>query len=71
MIAAGIWPTQVAGHPLGLLNPTLYALRPGTPRHRRRDLGQQHDLVTGMGTVNALYLVYELADRRRTGSASP
>jgi len=78
---------QVAGHPLGLLNPRLYALAaahaPGivdvtsgnnTVSFRQGAAGKLYtvqgyparkgyDLVTGVGTVNALYLVYELAGR--------
>ena len=76
---------QVAGHPLGLINPTLYAL---SARHARglvdvtsgnntvsfyqgaasklyKVTGYPartgYDLVTGVGTVNAAYFVYELA----------
>jgi subtilase family serine protease len=76
---------QVAGHPLGLLNPALYALSarhaPGivdvtsgsnTVSFRQGAADKLYtvhgypatkgyDLVTGTGTVNALYLVYELA----------
>jgi hypothetical protein len=78
---------QVAGRPLGLLNPRLYALsarhapgiadvtsgsntvsfRPGalgTPQTvRGYRAGTGYDLVTGVGTVNAPDLVYELAGR--------
>jgi subtilase family serine protease len=74
---------QVAGHRLGLINPTLYAL---SARHARgivsvtsgnntvafTQAGALHtvkgyparagySLVDGVGTVNALYLAYELA----------
>jgi subtilase family serine protease len=76
---------QVAGHPLGLLNPTLYALlatrAPGlvdvtagdnTVSFHQGTAGDQHtvagyqavqgyNLVTGVGTVDASELVYELA----------
>jgi subtilase family serine protease len=76
---------QVAGHPLGLLNPALYALSAehapglidvtsgnntvsfyqGTPARPRKVTGfaarQGFDLVTGVGTVNAASLLYELA----------
>jgi subtilase family serine protease len=82
---------QVAGHPLGLINPRLYALyaehAPGivdvtsgnnTVIFRGSD-GALHkvqgypatrgyDLVSGVGTVNALPFVYELAGRRVCGS---
>ena len=78
---------QVAGHPLGLLNPRLYALsaahapglvdvtsgnntvsfRQGAANKLYTVQGyparKGYDLVTGVGTVNALYLVYELAGR--------
>jgi subtilase family serine protease len=78
---------QVAGHPLGLLNPRLYALvashapgivdvtsgnntvsfRQGTADKLYTVQGyparKGYDLVTGVGTVNAPPLVYELADR--------
>jgi subtilase family serine protease len=78
---------QVAGHPLGLLNPRLYALsaahapglvdvtsgnntvsfRQGAANKLYTVKGyparKGYDLVTGVGTVNALYLVYELAGR--------
>ena len=79
---------QVAGHPLGLINPTLYALAarhaPGivdvtsgdnTVSFRQAGrlvtvpgfpAGPGHDLVTGVGTIDALPLVYELA-----GSGAP
>ena len=37
---------QVAGHPLGLINPALYKLAAAArPRHRGRHRGQQHRLV--------------------------
>ena len=36
---------QVAGHPLGLINPALYQLSAAHARHRRRHLGQQHRVV--------------------------
>ena len=76
---------QVAGHPLGLLNPALYRL---AARHapgivdvtsgnntvsftqgsaakpvtvKGYPAGRGYDLVTGVGTVNASQLVYELA----------
>ncbi len=76
---------QVAGHPLGLINPTLYALLAehapglvdvtrgnntvsfyqGTPAKLYTVKGfparAGYDLVTGVGTVNAASLVYELA----------
>jgi subtilase family serine protease len=76
---------QVAGHPLGLLNPTLYKLlaerAPGlvdvttgnnsvsfyqgtaTSPHKVTGYAARkgYDLVTGVGTVNASKLVYELA----------
>jgi subtilase family serine protease len=78
---------QVAGHPLGLLNPRLYALAashaPGivdvTSGNNTVSFHQGtadklytvqgyparkgYDLVTGVGTVNAPSLVYELAGR--------
>jgi subtilase family serine protease len=78
---------QVAGHPLGLLNPRLYALaashapglvdvtsgnntvsfRQGTADKLYTVQGyparKGYDLVTGVGTVNAPSLVYELAGR--------
>jgi len=76
---------QVAGHPLGLLNPRLYALAashaPGivdvTSGNNTVSFSQGgklytvqgysarkgYDLVTGVGTVNAPPLVYELAGR--------
>ncbi len=76
---------QVAGHPLGLINPTLYAL---SARHARGIVSVTsgnntvsftqgpaatlytvkgfsaragYSMVDGVGTVNALYLAYELA----------
>ena len=76
---------QLAGHPLGLINPTLYAL---SARHARGLVDVTsgnnsvsffqgaankeytvkgyparagYDMVTGVGTVNAAYFVYELA----------
>ena len=76
---------QVAGHPLGLINSTLYAL---SARHARGLVDVTsgnntvsffqgaanklftvkgyparagYDMVTGVGTVNAAYLAYELA----------
>jgi subtilase family serine protease len=76
---------QVAGHPLGLINPALYALSAarapglvdvtsgnntvsfyqGTSAKLYKVTGfptrQGYDLVTGVGTVNAASLVYELA----------
>jgi subtilase family serine protease len=79
---------QVAGHPLGLINPTLYAL---SARHaagivdvtsgnntvsfyqgaanklytvRGYPARAGYDLVTGVGTINALSFVYELAGVR-------
>ncbi len=76
---------QVAGHPLGLINPTLYALLArhapglvdvtsgsntvsfyqGTAATPDKVTGfatrKGYDLVTGVGTVNAPSLVYELA----------
>jgi subtilase family serine protease len=74
---------QVAGHPIGLVNPYLYQLSarhaPGIVDVVRGDStvsfrqgGRQHtvpgyqarpgyDLVSGVGTVNALYFVRELA----------
>jgi subtilase family serine protease len=79
---------QVAGHPLGLLNPTLYKLLAerapglvdvtagnntvsfyqGTATKPYKVAGYQarkgYDLVTGVGTVNASDLVYELAGVR-------
>jgi subtilase family serine protease len=79
---------QVAGHPLGLLNPTLYKLLAerapglvdvtsgnntvsfyqGTATKPHKVAGYQarkgYDLVTGVGTVNASDLVYELAGVR-------
>ncbi len=79
---------QVAGHPLGLLNPTLYKLAAerapglvdvtsgnntvsfyqGTATKPYKVTGytarKGYDLVTGVGTVNASDLVYELAGVR-------
>ena len=79
---------QVAGHPLGLLNPTLYKLLAerapglvdvtsgnntvsfyqGTATKPYKVTGYQarkgYDLVTGVGTVNASKLVYELAGKQ-------
>jgi subtilase family serine protease len=76
---------QVAGHPLGQINPALYRLAaehaPGivdvtsgnntVSFHQGTSpkpvtvagypAGQGYDLVTGVGTVNANQLVYELA----------
>jgi subtilase family serine protease len=78
---------QVAGHPLGLINPALYRLeadrapgivdvtsgnntvsfdqgtgeKPVTVKGYPASKG--YDLVTGVGTVNAQQLVYELAGR--------
>jgi subtilase family serine protease len=76
---------QVAGHPLGLINPVLYALSArraagivdvtsgnntvsfsqGSPSALHTVTGYPsrpgYDLVTGVGTVNAASLVYELA----------
>jgi subtilase family serine protease len=78
---------QVAGHPLGLINPALYRLeadrapgivdvtsgnntvsfKQGTGDKpvtvKGYPAGQGYDLVTGVGTVNAQQLVYELAGR--------
>ena len=76
---------QMAGHPLGLLNPRLYALaashgivdvtsgnntvsfHQGTADKLYTVQGyparEGYDLVTGVGTVNAPPLVYELAGR--------
>jgi subtilase family serine protease len=77
---------QVAGHPLGLINPLLYSLsakhRPGvvdvTAGNNSVSFYQGstkldkvvgyparkgYDLVTGLGTVNAEALVYELAGK--------
>jgi len=78
---------QVAHHPLGLINPTLYALSaahaPGivdvTKGNNTVSFTQGgklqtvkgfpalrgYDLASGVGTVNALYFVYELAGRGR------
>jgi hypothetical protein len=78
---------QVANHPLGLINPVLYALSaahaPGivdvTKGNNTVSFTQGgkldtvkgfsalpgYDLASGVGTVNALYFVYELAGRRR------
>jgi subtilase family serine protease len=79
---------QVAGHPLGLINPTLYALsakhaagivdvtsgnntvafRQGAANKVYTVTGYSasrgYDLVTGVGTINALSFVYELAGVR-------
>ncbi|MGH3247648.1 MAG: S53 family peptidase [Trebonia sp.] len=79
---------QVAGHPLGVINPALYRLdaqhAPGivdvtsgnnTVTFYRGagtkpvtvtgyPAGKGYDLVTGVGTVNAQQLVYELAGKR-------
>ena len=74
---------QVAGHPLGLINPALYKLasehapgivsvrsgnntvsfRQGGRRHTVGGFGARsgYNLATGLGTVNARYLVTELA----------
>jgi subtilase family serine protease len=74
---------QVAGHPLGLINPALYKLasqhapgivsvksgnntvsfRQGGRNHTVRGFGARsgYNLAAGLGTVNALYLVPELA----------
>jgi len=74
---------QVAGHPLGLINPALYKLasehapgivsvrsgnntvsfRQGGRRHTVRGFGARsgYNLAAGLGTVNARYLVTELA----------
>ena len=74
---------QVAGHPLGLINPALYKLaaehapgivsvRSGTNTVSFRQGGHSHtvpgfgaragySLTAGLGTVNAQYLVPELA----------
>jgi subtilase family serine protease len=84
---------QVAGHPLGVINPALYRLAAdrapgivdvtsgnntvsfdqgtggqstgGKPvTVKGYPAGQGYDLVTGVGTVNAQQLVYELAGRQ-------
>ena len=74
---------QVAGHPLGLINPALYKLaaehapgivsvrsgnntvsfRQGGRNHTVHGFGARsgYNLATGLGTVNAQYLVTELA----------
>jgi subtilase family serine protease len=76
---------QVAGHPLGLINPTLYTLSarqaPGIVDVTRGtntvtftqggktytvhgfSAGPGYDLASGVGTVNAEDLVYELAGK--------
>jgi subtilase family serine protease len=85
---------QVAGHPIGDINPTLYRLSArkapgivdvtrgdnsvqftqGTPPHtyavKGWNAGPGYDLTTGVGTVNAAYLVYELARKPVPGRSS-
>jgi subtilase family serine protease len=78
---------QIAGHPLGLINPTLYKLEqqnaPGIVDIKRGNntvtfvqgnppvsytvqgfkAVPGYDLASGVGTVNAWYLAYELAGK--------
>src|SRR3984957_9866314 len=66
---------QIAGHPLGVINPTLYKLAaakaPGivpvtsgnTTTIKGFHAQAGYSLVDGVGTVNGWYLAYELAGK--------